>query len=162
MARTIVFSTDGSALSLDAVRKGLTLLQPGDRNILLTVSESPDQALLLGASGFAGGTVTPETFNEMQKAAEAAADETLSEAIKALGAAAPEGLEHVAITGNPGPAICAYADEVDATTIVIGSRGHGGLKRAVLGSVSDHVVRHSPCAVLIFGDSAEIHEGLVL
>lgn len=158
MTRTIIFCVDGSELSLDAVRKGADLLQPGDRNILLTVADSPDQALLLGASGFAGGTVTPETFHEMQDAAEQAALELLRAAAAALGAAAPANLESVAITGNAGPAICAYADEVGATTIVIGSRGLGGLKRAVLGSVSDHVVRHSPCAVLIFGDAAEIHE----
>ena len=30
--------------------------------------------------------------------------------------------------------------------------GRGGLKRAVLGSVSDHVVRHAPCAVLMVTD----------
>ena len=158
MTRTIIFCVDGSELSSDAVRKGATLLQPGDRNILLTVADSPDQALLLGASGFAGGTVTPETFKEMQEAAQSAANEVLHAAVAELGSDAPADLELVAITGNAGAAICAYADEINATTIVIGSRGLGGLKRAVLGSVSDHVVRHSPCAVLIFGDVADVHD----
>jgi nucleotide-binding universal stress UspA family protein len=31
---------------------------------------------------------------------------------------------------------------------VLGTRGHGGLRRAVLGSVSDHVVRNCPCPVI--------------
>jgi nucleotide-binding universal stress UspA family protein len=53
------------------------------------------------------------------------------------------------LTGDPGRALCALADELGATTMVIGSRGHGGLQRAVLGSVSDHVVRHAPCPVLV-------------
>lgn len=125
---------------------------------MLTVADTPDQALLLGASGFAGGTVTPEVFAEMQKDAETAAVTLLDDVLTDLGETAPESIERIAITGNPGPAICAFADEVDASTIVLGSRGHGGLKRAVLGSVSDHVVRHAPCAVVIFGDSADVHE----
>lgn len=158
MGHTIIFCADGSDLSLDAIRKGLEVLKPGDRNILLTVAESPDQALLLGASGFAGGTVTPEVFAEMQKDAETAAVTLLDQVTADLGDAVPANLERVAITGNPGPAVCSYADEVDASTIVLGSRGHGGIKRAVLGSVSDHVVRHAPCAVLIYGDAAEVHE----
>jgi nucleotide-binding universal stress UspA family protein len=31
----------------------------------------------------------------------------------------------------------------------MGSRGRGGIKRALLGSVSDHVVRNAPCPVVI-------------
>jgi len=31
---------------------------------------------------------------------------------------------------------------------VLGTRGRGGLRRAVLGSVSDHVVRNAPCPVV--------------
>jgi len=35
---------------------------------------------------------------------------------------------------------------------VVGSRGRGGLKRAVLGSVSDHLVRNAPCTVVVTGE----------
>ena len=35
---------------------------------------------------------------------------------------------------------------------MVGSRGRGGLKRAVLGSVSDHIVRNAPCPVLVTGE----------
>jgi nucleotide-binding universal stress UspA family protein len=31
----------------------------------------------------------------------------------------------------------------------MGSRGHGGIRRALLGSVSDPVVRHAHCPVLV-------------
>lgn len=158
MTSTIILCADGSELSSDAIRKGLEVLKPAGRYIVLTVAESPDQALVLGASGFAGGTVTPDTFAEMQTAAQEGAALVLDTAVSALGSETPDKLEKVAVTGSPGPAICAYAEEVEASTIVIGSRGIGGLKRAVLGSVSDHVVRHSPCAVLLFGDYAEAHE----
>lgn len=49
----------------------------------------------------------------------------------------------------PGPAIVAYATRVGADLIAMTSHGRGGIARAVLGSVSDHVVRHAPCPVLL-------------
>lgn len=157
--KTIIICADGSDLAIDAALQGVELLKEGDRTILLTVTESPDQALLVGASGFAGGTITPEAFKELQDAAVDAAKLTLDNTVSALGDAAPAGLETQSIMGSPGSAICSFAKDVDASVIVLGSRGHGGIKRAVLGSVSDHVVRHAPCAVLIFGDVAD-HQGV--
>ncbi len=53
------------------------------------------------------------------------------------------------LRGEPGPTICDYAAEVGAAVILIGSRGRGGFKRALLGSVSDHVVRNAPCPVVV-------------
>jgi nucleotide-binding universal stress UspA family protein len=41
------------------------------------------------------------------------------------------------------------AEEIGADLIVVGSRGSGGLSRALMGSVSDSVVRHSHCPVLV-------------
>ena len=46
-------------------------------------------------------------------------------------------------------AIIHLADEVGAGLIVIGSRGLGGMRRAMMGSVSDSVVRHAHCPVLV-------------
>ena len=40
-------------------------------------------------------------------------------------------------------------EEIGAGLIVMGSRGHGRLRRALLGSVSDAVVRHAHCPVTI-------------
>lgn len=52
-------------------------------------------------------------------------------------------------TGNPDHEIVELAEELDAGLIVVGSRGLGGVKRALLGSVSDSVVRHAHCSVLV-------------
>src|ERR671912_295865 len=41
------------------------------------------------------------------------------------------------------------AEEIDAGLIVMGSRGHGRLRRALMGSVSGAVVRHAHCPVTI-------------
>ena len=45
-------------------------------------------------------------------------------------------------------AIVRAAEESKADLIVIGTRGHTGLKHLLLGSVAERTVRHAPCAVL--------------
>jgi nucleotide-binding universal stress UspA family protein len=45
--------------------------------------------------------------------------------------------------------IVEVAEEIGAGLIVMGSRGHGRLRRALMGSVSDAVVRHTHCPVTI-------------
>jgi nucleotide-binding universal stress UspA family protein len=51
--------------------------------------------------------------------------------------------------GEPGPAIIEAAVAETADLLVVGTHGRGRFERLVLGSVSDHVVRHAPCPVLI-------------
>jgi len=51
--------------------------------------------------------------------------------------------------GRPDNQIVWVAEELGAGLIVIGSRGHGGVRRALMGSVSDSVVRHAHCPVLV-------------
>jgi nucleotide-binding universal stress UspA family protein len=51
--------------------------------------------------------------------------------------------------GMPDTAIIDLAEELGAGLIVMGSRGLGGVRRALLGSISDSVVRHAHCPVLV-------------
>jgi nucleotide-binding universal stress UspA family protein len=51
--------------------------------------------------------------------------------------------------GSPETAIVEFADEVDAGMVILGSRGLGGIRRALMGGVSDSVVRHARCPVLV-------------
>ena len=51
--------------------------------------------------------------------------------------------------GRPDTAIVEMAEELGAGLIVMGSRGLGGVRRALLGSISDSVVRHAPCPVMV-------------
>lgn len=45
--------------------------------------------------------------------------------------------------------IVASAKELGVDLIVMGCRGHRGIRRAIGGSVSDAVIRHAPCPVLV-------------
>ena len=51
--------------------------------------------------------------------------------------------------GRADEEIVELAEKIGAGLIVMGSRGHGRLRRALLGSVSDAVVRHAHCPVTI-------------
>ena len=51
--------------------------------------------------------------------------------------------------GRPEAEITALAEEIGAGLIVVGSRDLGGIRRSLLGSVSDSVVRHAHCPVFV-------------
>ena len=70
----------------------------------------------------------------------------LSWQVKVSGGAVAK--EHLRM-GLPGEEIVGLAGEICAGLIVMGSRGRGGMKRALTGSVSDSVVRHAHCPVLL-------------
>lgn len=54
--------------------------------------------------------------------------------------------------GNPGRVICELARSWGADLIVLGRRGHSGLKAMLLGSVSNYVIHHAPCSVWVVQD----------
>ena len=49
--------------------------------------------------------------------------------------------------GNPAEVLIARSKEVDL--VVVGSRGHGGFRGMLLGSVSQHLVAHAGCPVVV-------------
>ena len=51
--------------------------------------------------------------------------------------------------GDPGEAIVDAARAEGVDLIVLGSHGRRGVGRSFFGSVSDHVVRHAPCPVVV-------------
>jgi nucleotide-binding universal stress UspA family protein len=57
--------------------------------------------------------------------------------------------------GRPDAAIVWLAEEIGAGPVVVGSRGLGGMRRALIGSVSDSVVRHAHCPVMVVRQEKE-------
>ncbi|KAH9306974.1 hypothetical protein KI387_011378 [Taxus chinensis] len=58
-------------------------------------------------------------------------------------------VETKVMTGETQYAICEAANELKVDILVVGTHGHGALKRAVVGSVSDYCTRHCKCPVLV-------------
>ena len=62
--------------------------------------------------------------------------------------------------GNVAEEIVGLAKDLEADLIVMGSRGYGGLRRAIEGSISDLVVRRAHCPVMtVRADKGEEHRG---
>jgi len=83
---------------------------------------------------------------EGQRISEQRAREVLQEEVEKVRSTVAG--EHL-VEGRVAPEIVGLAEEIGAGLIVMGSRGRGGIRRALMGSVSDSVVRHAHCPVLV-------------
>ncbi len=89
------------------------------------------------------------------------APRVLGAAVAALGDGVAIASRHL-LEGHPAAEILRLADEVNAGLIVVGSRGLGGVRRLVLGSVSEEVVHHSRRPILVLRGDAWPPEGIVI
>ena len=149
MELTLLLCTDGSDSALDALVTGMQVVGPAHRVVIATVVEPGDLTLVVG-TGIAGGVMSAAEFDQLERHRGDEARGALERARSTLGR--PDA-EAMIVTGSPGPSLCDLAESVGASVIVMGTRGLGGIRRAVLGSVSDHVVRNAPCPVLTSGAS---------
>jgi nucleotide-binding universal stress UspA family protein len=145
----VLIATDGSDLSIAAANRGTTLLGMPQRVTLLTVvTEVPGGDV----SGLAGSVFSPA---EQEAAWDLQLEEAGRELTRTATALSDAKIDKRIEVGDVASTICRVADELAVDVIVLGSHGRSGLKRLFLGSVSEHVVRHAPCPVLVIRDSNE-------
>jgi nucleotide-binding universal stress UspA family protein len=149
MASTIIVCVDGSEVALEAAATGIDLLQPVDVITVVTVVDAIDVSIADDASGMAGPTATVPELEAERGSNRAAGEATLEQARASIGR---NDIETRVLEGRAGEEVCRVAAELSARAIVMGTRGRGGVRRALLGSVSDHVVRNAACPVLVIGD----------
>jgi nucleotide-binding universal stress UspA family protein len=89
--------------------------------------------------------------NESRRVAQGVLD-TAVRKVQSLGGAVAQA--HL-MEGRAPREIVSLAEDSGIGLIVMGSRGHGRVSRTLMGSVSDFVVRHAPCPVLV----VRTHEG---
>jgi nucleotide-binding universal stress UspA family protein len=149
----ILLAVDGSEASQAAVEAVKMRTWPeGSVVRVLSVAQPvfPPPPPPAASSLFYGpGPYPPEVNVSMEMAersAETAAQELVARTAREL---APTGCATEAVTdrGDPRDVIVDQSNEWPADLIVLGSHGRTGLKRWVLGSVAESVVRHAPCSV---------------
>ena len=90
-----------------------------------------------------------EYMQQIQENLEQEARKALDAEVERVKAAGGRVVEAHLSMGSPHAEIVKLADDIGAGLIVVGSRGLGGIRRALIGSVSDSVVRHAHCPVLV-------------
>jgi nucleotide-binding universal stress UspA family protein len=140
-----LIATDGSDVAVEAARRGLEVLAAPSAVVMVCVITSvPGDE----AGGFEGPVETPEEQEREWAREQVDAEAALERTVAALPTSVA--VERLIETGDEGPTICAVAERERIDVIITGSHGRGWLGRIVhLGSVSEYVMRHAPCPVLV-------------
>jgi nucleotide-binding universal stress UspA family protein len=143
--RRIVVGVDGSDSSKAALRWAI-------RQAKLT-SGSVDAVTVWRFPSAYGWVPSPDEIPDL----EAAAKSTLIAALAEVSGLEPGvAVRPVVTEGDAAGALLHAARGADL--LVVGSRGHGGVASALLGSVGMRCVLHAPCPVLVFRGGTEIGE----
>lgn len=107
-------------------------------------------------------TVYEEILQRYTQERQAFEDQHLSQLQAIAEDAIAEGIstDYALAYGSPGKQICQMAADWQADAIVLGRRGNLGLQELWLGSVSNYVVHHAPCSVLVIQGSTVAKAGM--
>lgn len=151
MLQHILVPTDGSECSLKAASYACALAQALGSNVSLLVVQSNELIFSHSwgadiATGTSYGAMSVDQVRELLT--ERVRTQELPAALKTFeGLAEPPACE--IRWGDAADEICGYAEEKGVDLIVLGSHGRKGMKRLVLGSVSERVAARAPCSVMV-------------
>ena len=133
--KTVLVATDGSSHSAVAAAKAVDFAASyGGRVVALSVLDLPDE--VYGVAPGAVDILIEKARGHVAKVAALASG---------AGVACVEAVRE----GRPAPAIVQLAREEGAGVIVMGSHGRTGLAQLLMGSVTEKVIGHAPCPVLV-------------
>ena len=127
----ILLATDGSEEAELALLTAVDLANRTDSELHVVHVGEPGPEITLNPAFAINRELWEETLREIEETGG-----TVAEA-------------HLKVGGRPDRQIVRLAEEINAGLIAMGSRGLGGISRALVGSVSDSVVRHAHCPVLV-------------
>ncbi|XP_071175862.1 universal stress protein in QAH/OAS sulfhydrylase 3'region-like [Mytilus edulis] len=136
--RVVVVAVDGSVHSDNALKYYIDRVQiPGDKLLLVNV---PEEYNFTDASP---GVIHELLEKIKEKASEV--EKTYTDRLKDISV----DFQFRLVYGHPGEQIVKVAEEEKASLVMVGSRGHGWLRRTILGSVSNYVIHHTSIPVLL-------------
>ena len=146
MYEKILIPTDGSDTAEIALDHALDLAETYDAELhSLYVVDTDSMSLSLG----------PEQLDRIEQGNWGEMDEVRERAESATGIVADRGhdrgievVEHVA-SGKPHTVIEEYAEDHDIDLVVMGSHGRSGVRRALLGSVTERTLRSTDVPVMV-------------
>ena len=141
--RSILLATDGSEEAKLATQAATELSKETGSEVHV-VYTLPTPAQLIGHHLY-----SDEVRESLIGGAERDAEKFLKEQAEKIGADGGKIAETHLRSGDPDKEILRTAEALNVGMIVIGSRGLGAISRALLGSVSDSVVRHAHCPVFV-------------
>jgi nucleotide-binding universal stress UspA family protein len=152
--KKILIATDGSPSSAEAVELGIELAAEHEAAVIFVHVAPRTDVLGLAGYGMAGSLPrVPHVVSEEDRVSLVEAAETA----EAQGVHASTKL----LVGDIVDEIVAYADTQDVDMIVVGSRGHGALASALLGSVSRGVLSESKRPVMVVRASTAVEAAAV-
>jgi nucleotide-binding universal stress UspA family protein len=136
----ILLAVDGSQASQDALDElsGRPWPDPSVVRVLCVI-----QPFAPPVTEFA---LSAATMDDVRQAQQTKAERLTAAAVERLSAQRLSA-EGAIREGDARSAIIAEADEWNADLVVMGSHGHSGLHRLLMGSVAQAVVAHAPCSV---------------
>src|SRR5215212_3092542 len=144
----ILLATDGSEEAALAAQTAIDLANKTRSELHVVYARRPlySRAFYEGyEEGADVGAYIQDESEELTQIGRGRLDEQVRK-IKAAGGSVAQA--HFRI-GRPDAEITALAEEIGAGLIVVGSRGLGGIRRAMMGIVSDSVVRHAHYPVMV-------------
>ena len=145
----VLLATDGSKEAELAARTAADLAQKtsSELHVVHVFGIAPvGTPVYLEATDLQGEALEEEAE---ERISEQRAREVLEVEVEKVRSAWGTVVEAHLIEGRIAPQIVALAEQIGAGLIVMGARGVGGIRRALTGSVSDSVVRHAHCPVLV-------------
>ena len=148
----ILLATDGSAEAELAARTAVDLAQKTDSELhVVHVVDIAPTALLYPEATDPEGIEIPDPIldEDIRRLADKRGREMLDEELELVRSAGGTVAKAHMTMGEADREIVHLAEDLGSCLIVMGSRGRGGIRRALMGSVSDSVVRHAHCPVLV-------------
>jgi len=146
----ILIGYDGSADAQAAIDQSGRLMAGHAATVLVVWETSMEAMARNGSLGLGLGLVGAYDDGEADRTIEQAAHDAAADGVRRAVAAGLLAQPRIVNRGDEIAALIpAEAADVDAAVIVLGTRGHSGVRSLILGSVSHAVLHHSDRAVLV-------------